>query len=302
MSDGASAGRDGGTAFLVGQMLLCSLLWAPAFLLMKRIGADLSPLSVTALRDTMGGGLLAIWFLSRGQRVLPKGREWHDWAVLGTLQVIVPNTLTVYALAQITTSLAALIQTATPLIVACLAPLLFASEAMSRRRMLGLALGLAGVLALIGPAMFSTAASSTAGILAMAFVPVSYALGNLYVRAIPKAEPARLAYGQLAFSALPALLLTWATQGGSAFAPVPGHMLELIALALFATALPLVLFMRILREAGPTLGTMVGYLIPLWVILLGTLLLDERLEAREIVGGLTLLAGLLLASMTRRPA
>ena len=302
MSDGASAGRDGGTAFLVGQMLLCSLLWAPAFLLMKRIGADLSPLSVTALRDTMGGGLLAIWFLSRGQRVLPKGREWHDWAVLGTLQVIVPNTLTVYALAQITTSLAALIQTATPLIVACLAPLLFASEAMSRRRMLGLALGLAGVLALIGPAMFSTAASSTAGILAMAFVPVSYALGNLYVRAIPKAEPARLAYGQLAFSALPALLLTWATQGGSAFAPVPGHRLELIALALFATALPLVLFMRILREAGPTLGTMVGYVIPLWVILLGTLLLDERLEAREIVGGLTLLAGLLLASMTRRPA
>lgn len=100
---------------------------------MKRIGADSLPLGVTALRDTMGGGLFAMWFLARGQRVLPQGREWYDWAMLGTLQVIVPNTLTVYALAQITTSLAALIQPATPLIVAYLAPTLFASEARSRR-------------------------------------------------------------------------------------------------------------------------------------------------------------------------
>ena len=303
MSDRVSADTGtGATALLVGQMLLCSLLWAPAFLLMKRIGTDLSPLGVTALRDTMGGGLFAIWFLARGQRVLPKGREWYDWAILGTLQVIVPNTLTVYALAEITTSLAALIQTATPLIVACLAPLLFASEAMSRRRALGIALGLAGVLVLIGPTVYAATAGSTAGVLAMACVPVSYALGNLYVRAIPHAEPARLAYGQLTFSALPAILLTLALQGSDGFAPAADHMLELVALALFATALPLALFMHLLRTAGPTLGTMVGYLIPLWVILLGALLADERLELHEMIGGVSLIAGLLIASTTRRPA
>ncbi len=100
---------------------------------------------------------------------------------------------------------------------------------------------------------------------------------------------------------MPAILLTLATQGSSAFAPAPGHMLELAALALFATALPLVMFMYILRTAGPTLGTMVGYLIPLWVILLGAVVLGEQLEPHEIFGGITLIAGLLLASTTRRP-
>ncbi len=55
----------------------------------------------------LGGGLMAFWFLGLGERILPEGgREWWDWTILGVFQVIIPNTLTVYALSEITTSLA----------------------------------------------------------------------------------------------------------------------------------------------------------------------------------------------------
>ncbi len=66
-----------------------------------------------------------------------------------------------------------------------------------------------------------------------------------------------------------------------------------------ATAVPLIMFMRILQIAGPTVGTMVGYLVPLWTILIGVALFGETLSGREIAGALLLLAGLVIASAAR---
>ncbi|MDF2998861.1 MAG: Transrane drug/metabolite transporter family protein [Xanthobacteraceae bacterium] len=293
-------GAGTGTPALLGQMLLCSFLWAPAFLLMKRIGVDISPLALTALRDVLGGGLMAVWFLGLGERILPQGREWRDWTILGIFQVIIPNTLTVYALSEITTSLASLIQSSTPLIVAVIAPFLFASERMTTRRGVGILLGLSGFLLLLGGLdLFQSSTGSFPGTLAMAGAPLSYALGNIYVRIVPDAVPSRLAYGQLVFSGVPCLAVVLVLAGPSAFAAAPDHVSDIVILSLMATAVPLIMFMRILRIAGPTVGTMVGYLVPLWTILIGVALFGEALSPREIAGALLLLAGLVIASAAR---
>ena len=285
---------------VLAQMLLCSFLWANSYLLMKLIGADVAPLLLTALRGLMGGGLLALWVLWRGQHILPKGREWRDWAVLGLLQGLIPNTLTAYALSQIAAGLTSMLQATTPLMVAVLAHFLFADERLSRRRLCGVLVGFAGMAVLIGPSGESLQSGSFWGALAMIATAVSYALGSLYVRSIPVAEPARLALGQQAFSGIPATLAVLAFFGPQAFAAVPEHLLALTALGIFATALPIVLFMNILRRAGPTLGSMNGYLTPVWTVLLGFLILGETTAPHEIVGGVIVFLGVLLAN-ERRP-
>lgn len=294
-------GRGGRkTAHLFGQMLLCSLLWAPAFLLLQRIGVDLSPLALTAVRDLLGGAAMALWFAFLGERILPAGREWGDWAVLGVLQVIVPNTLTVYALGEITTSLASLIQSSTPLLVALIAPFLFASERLTRGRVLGLGFGLGGLVLLLGGVdLLRVSHGSVPGTLAMAGVPVSYALGNIYVRLVPDAPPARLAYGQLVFSGLPCLAVVLAFNGPAAFSAAGDHLLDLAVLSLVSTAAPLIMFMRILRLAGPTVGTMVGYLVPVWTILIGAGLFGETLQMHEVLGAALLFVGVVAASSSR---
>lgn len=290
----------GGTVLLLGQMLLCSCLWGSSFLLMKLIGAEISPLALTALRGLMGAALLGLWLASRGQTVLPQGREWRDWAVLGLLQGAIPNTLTAYALIQITASLTSLIQACTPLIVAVLAHMLFADERLSAKRAVGVLIGFSGMAILLGPAAFASGSPSAMGTLAMAATALSYALGNLYVRGIPDVQPARLALGQQAFSGLPTILLVLALSGPAAFAAVPGLALPLLALGIFATALPILLYMMILRSAGPVLGSMNGYLVPFWTILMGVTLLGEHVGLREIAGGLVVLTGLVIVSLTRK--
>ncbi len=283
---------------LLAQLFLCSLLLASAFLLMKLVGTDVAPVPLSAIRGIAGGSLIAVWFLARRQSIVPRGREWRDWLVLGIVQGFIPNVLTAYALTEITAGLTSMIQASTPLMVAVLAHLLFADERLTWKRGGGVLVGFAGMAILLGPAAVAGGSGSTWGTWAMVATAASYAIGNLYVRSIPAAEPARLAFGQQLFSGLPALAAVLVTTGPSGFAGAPAHAASLAALGLFGTALPIVLYMHILRTAGPTRGSMVGYLIPLWTILLAMGFFDEMVGAREIAGGLVVLAGVAIVSST----
>lgn len=282
---------------LIVQMLVCSFLWGSAFILLKIAGTTLSPLALTAVRGLLGGSLIAIFMAFTGHNVLPRGRELRDWIVLGFLQGVVPNTLTAYALTQISAGLTSMIQASTPLIVAVLAQMLFASERLTLKTALGLLTGFTGMVLLIGPAAFGAGEVNTAGVLAVVAVAVSYALGTLYVRGIPNAQPMRLALGQQLFSGLPTFAAVMAMGGATAFAPALGILPVLAVLAIFGTAVPIVLYMNILRKAGPTLGSMNGYFLPPWTILLGFVLLGEPLSLREIVATAIVLSGVVIVSL-----
>jgi len=278
-------------------MLICSFFWGSAFILLKVAGTSLSPLALTAVRGLMGGGLIALFMAVTGHDVFPRGREIRDWIVLGFLQGVVPNMLTAYALTQISAGLTSMIQASTPLIVALLAQMLFASEGLTRRRTAGLVTGFAGMALLVGPAAVGAGSADPYGVAAMIVVATSYALGNLYVRGVPAAEPIRLALGQQLFSGLPTFAAVIALGGPMAFAPALDALPLLAVLGVFGTALPIVLFMNILKRAGPTVGSMNGYFLPPWTIVLGFVLLGEPVSLREIAGIAVVLAGVAAVSL-----
>jgi drug/metabolite transporter (DMT)-like permease len=283
-------------------MLICSLLWATAFPLMKLIGTDVSPMTLNALRGLMGSLLIGLFLLARGHGLLPRGREWRDWIVLGIVQGMIPNVLTAYALHTITTGLSSMIQASTPLIVAVFANFMFADERLTPLKALGVVTGFAGMALLIGPAAFGDGQVDLTGTLAMVATAASYAVGNLYIRGIPDANPSRLAFGQQAFSGLPSLAFVAIFSGSAAFAAVPEHAAALLALGFISTALPILIYMHILKRAGPTLGSMNGYLVPVWTILIGVTLLDEAVLPREIFGGIVVFAGIAIVSWAKRRA
>ncbi len=282
---------------LFAQMLVCSFLWGAAFILLKMAGTSLSPLALTAVRGLMGGVLILLFMALTGQSLLPRGRELRDWIILGFLQGVVPNTLTAYALTQISAGLTSMIQASTPLIVAVLAQAFFASERLTLKSALGLLIGFGGMLMLIGPAAFGAGSVNPQGVASVVVVAVSYALGTLYVRSIPGAQPIRLAAGQQLFSGLPTFAAVMILTGPSGFAPALDALPILLVLGIFGTAMPIVIYMNILKKAGPTLGSMNGYFLPPWTILLGFALLGEPVSLREIFATIVVLSGVALVSI-----
>ena len=286
------------TAFLATHLLGCSMLWASGFLFIK-LAPDLSPPALAALRGIVAAAFLSSWFLLRRESILPQGGEWRSWAVLGTLNGWGPNILVAYALTQIGAGLAGMIQASGPLVVAVLAHLLFADERLDARRTAGVLVGFLGIGVLIGPAALASSAVSLPGALAMLAVAILYALGNVYVRTLRRAEPARLALGQQLVSGGAALGIALLAGGPAAFSAAPSHAATLLALGILATAMPIVLFMRLIRRAGPTRAATVGYLLPVWATLLAILFLGETVSWREIGGGAVVIAGVALVSAPR---
>lgn len=285
--------------FLVSHLLACSILWASGFLFIK-LTDGVSPFVLAAMRGLIGASALSLWFLAQGRSFLPQGREWQAWVLLGALNGWLPNVLVAYALSQITAATAAMIQASSPLIVAALAHLLFAEERLTPRRLLGVLVGFTGMGILVGPAALPESGISATGALAMLGTALSYAIGNLYVRTVRQADPARLALGQQICSGIPATMLALALAGPAAFAPVPAQIAPLIALGVASTALPILLFMRLIRSAGPTRASMVGYLMPVWATILAVLFLGEWIGLREMAGGAVVLMGVALVSFTGR--
>ncbi|HEX2555407.1 MAG TPA: DMT family transporter [Microvirga sp.] len=286
-------------AFLISHLLASSVFWSTGFLFIKLSGS-LDPFVLAAMRGLIGAAALALWFMAAGRDPRPRDGEWRHWLVLGTFNGWGPNVLVAYALTQIGTAPASMIQAASPLVVAALAHLLFAEERLTPRRLTGVLVGFTGMAVLIGPAALPGRDAGALGALAMAAVALSYAVGNLYARAIREAEPARLALGQQVCSAVPASALALTLAGPAAFAPVTDALVPLLGLGVLATALPILFFMRLIRGAGPTRAAMVGYLMPVWTTILAILFLGETVGAREILGGAIVLAGVAIVSFTGR--
>jgi drug/metabolite transporter (DMT)-like permease len=211
--------------------------------------------------------------------------------------------VTAYALIEIGAGLAAMVQAAGPIMVAVIAHGLYAEERLDARRTIGVVVGFLGMGLLIGPAALpGLEGMSLPHALAMVATAACYSIGALYVRAIPKAEPIRLAFGQQLFGTIPGVALALVFLGPASFAPAAQSILPLVALGVIATAAPIFLFMRLLRAAGPTRASMVGYVQPVAAAALGWLVLNETLGLREALGGAVILLGVALVSLKAKRA
>lgn len=285
--------------FILANLLICSALWGSAFLFVKLSG-NLNPFVLAAMRGLIGGASLAAWFAVQGRSILPQRHEWPIWAFLGTFNGWLPNVLIAFALTQIATAPAAMIQASSPLIVAVFAHLLFADERLTPQRLLGVLVGFIGMGILIGPVALADSGISLPGLVAMIMSACSYASANIYVRTVKHADPARMALGQQVTSATVATALALVMAGPAAFLPVASHAAPLLALGVLSTALPILLFMHLIRRTGPTRAAMVGYLGPVWTILLAVLFLNETVGLRELAGGAVVLSGVALVSFSGR--
>lgn len=287
-------------AFIAVHLVGCSLLWATAFLFMKLTRGEVDPVIMAAMRGAVGAvTLIAIVGAIQRQSIWPAPHERFDWLVLGSLNGWIPNILAAYAISRLATGPAAMIQAAAPILTAVLAHFAFAEERLTWRRAFGVLTGLGGALLLIGPKVFEGGGEAPAA-LAMLALAMCYATANCYTRTIKAARPERLALGQQSVSAVIATLIALAWVGPAGFGPAIDHIWALTALGVFATGLPILIFMRLIRGAGPTRASMTGYLVPPLAVAIGVAFLGETLSWNQLMGGFVILAGVFIVTTAPR--
>lgn len=268
-------------------LLVLSVLWGGSFFFVGVAVGDLPPLTIVALRVGLAALGLGAVVLLAGERMLFERRIWLAFAVMGLINNAVPFTLIAWGQTHIASGLASILNATTPLFGVIVAHVLTHDEKMTGARVVAVAVGIAGVVLVIGPDAVEGLGTNIAAQLAFLGAALSYAFAGVFGRRFQRAgiRPLASATGQLTASTLILLPLALAIDQPWALTMPSGQTWAAIAgLALLSTSLAYLIYFHILAIAGATNILLVTLLIPVSAILLGGLFLGEQLAVRHFAG------------------
>lgn len=278
-------------------LVALSLLWGGSFFFAAIALRELAPLTVVAGRVLVAAATLFLVLRLMGVRIPREPEVWRAFLGMGVLNNAIPFTLIVWGQSHIASGLAAVLNATTPLMTVLVAHVLTADERLSGGRAIGVALGFAGVLVMIGPDALAGAGGNVLAQCAVLGAAFSYACAAVFGRRFRRlgVPPLTTAAGQVAVSAAIIAPLALVVDRPWELAPPSAEVVAaLVAFGTLSTALAYVLFFRLLASAGATKLSLVTFLIPVSAILLGVGVLGERLEPLQIAG-MALIALSLLA-------
>jgi drug/metabolite transporter (DMT)-like permease len=268
-----------------------AVIWGSSFFLIKQGLDSFAPLQITFGRVLFG--FLAVVVVIVAQRGhLPKfGPVWAHVAFAGVMTNVIPFTLFGWAETRVSSVLAGLFNAATPLFTALFALAIVPAERLTRQRVLGLFIGFAGVLVVMG--VWRGLSGDLAGSLACLGATMCYGIGVPWTRRFlahrPEGGPSLMGAQLLCSSVIMAVLcLVWA--------PVPtavswSAVVSVIVLGALATGLAFIWMFRVIAIAGSVVSASVTYATPLVSTFLGIVLLGESLTWNEPVGAAIVLVG-----------
>jgi drug/metabolite transporter (DMT)-like permease len=279
--------RDYAMLFVLGA------IWGASFLFIRVASPVFGPTALVEYRVLLAGITLLIYGRLTGHRIALR-QHWREFLILGALNAAIPFTLIAFGALSLPASMSSLLNTA-------LLSVVFLSDRLTPRRIIGLVLGMVGVALVVGwspldltPAIILACVATLGGAL-------FYGLGSVYSRHIFKGMPAlTMAAGQQLGAAvlLAPLTLVNLPQTMTAEAFIPATVL-----ALLCTAFAYLLYFALIRSVGPTNTSTVTLIVPVFGILWGVTILGETLTLGMVLGFGVILASLILVtSVTLRKA
>jgi drug/metabolite transporter (DMT)-like permease len=257
------------------------VVWGSTYLAIAVAIRSLPPLAMSSIRFGLAGLLLYAWAYRGGGR--PSRREWVAAAVVGGALLVVGNGGIAWAEQRVSTGVAALLVAVMPLWMALLDRGIY-GRAITRVQSLGLLVGLAGVVLLVGPTGGSL---DLLGAVVCLGACLFWAAGSLYARGAPlPSDPLRAASLQMLAAAV-ALAIVAGADGEWAATDVAGMGLGSVAalayLVLVGSILAYTAYGWLLANAPTPLVATYAYVNPVVAVLLGWAFNGERVGWRTLL-------------------
>lgn len=273
-------------------LTLLSILWGGSFFFVDFALTGFGPLTVVLCRVGIAALALNIYLAAKGLRLPTRWRDWRPLFVMGFLNNLAPFTLIAYGQLRIDSGLASIFNATTPLFTVVFAHFLTRDERLTWARLLGVGLGIAGVIVLIGPGALQRFDPVSLAQFAVLGAAISYALASIYGKRLTHLPNVTAATGMLTASTVMMFPVVLLLDDPTSLRPDATAIGAVAALALLSTAVAYVIYFRILASAGATNLMLVTFLIPVSAIALGAAFLGERMDATAFAGMALIFAGL----------
>lgn len=282
----------------VALMVLLAALWGPSFVFIKVAVETIPPLTMVLGRVAIAAVLLYVILRWQHGR-LPRSLDtWKHLSFVALVHNAIPFFLFAWGEQYVDSALASILNGTIPLFTIVLAHFLTQDDRLTGAKVWGVLIGFGGMVILVLPAFQAGVAATMWGVLALVLASFLYGVAIVYARNHLRGLPPLVApTGQMIMASLFLLpLVVVIEKPWTAVAPSMPSLLATIALGVFGTALAFVVYYRLLERAGASYVSMVAYLIPIFGVALGVLLLDEPLTRQMVIGCSLILLGVMIAN------
>ena len=276
---------------------ILALIWGSSFLFIAVAGQDLPPVGVSFFRMAFGALALFVLIKLAKQRIPLTAKALAHTFVAGLVMSAIPFTLFAYAELHVSSGLAGMVNAATPVMTVLAIMVAFRDQKPTRVQILGLSVGILGTLVLLG-VWQGFGENDPLAIGALILATICYGFGGPYIRKFvsPLGLPNQVAVFLQLITAtivtLPIYLFTGPLLSGT---PDWASFSSILMLGVFGTGIAYVIYYRIIDAAGSTIASSVTIVQPVVAVVLGMLLLQETLNWFEVVGGLVIILGAMIA-------
>jgi len=278
----------------IAELLLLAALWGGSFLFMRIASPILGPVWLIEIRVLIAG-LVLLPFLLRLGLLSHVRRKLLPLFVVGCINFAMPFLLLAFASVSLPAGFTSILNATTPLFGTIVASG-WLKEKLTVARMIGFVLGFVGVVILVGWKTIATTQSFLTAVVAGLLAALMYAIAAPYIKQqLAGVSSLAITTGSLLSAAvllLPAMPFTVPTT-----IPATSVFLAVLGLALLSTSFAYILYFRLIKKVGSTRALTVAYLVPLFAMLWGAILLNEPVSESMIFGCGLILLGTAIANI-----
>ena len=282
-------------------LILCCI-WGSTWLFIKIGLADLPPITFAGIRFVIASTILVSLALLRRARFPRTGKDWTLIAVSGALQFALNYGLVFWGEQYIPSGLAAVLQSTFPVFGLVIAHFYLPHERMTLSKVLGVLLGVFGVAVIFSDQLSIAGKMALLGSVALVLSALFGSYSNVLVKAYgTQIDPQMLAATQMVFGFVPLLAVGIPTEGN----PLHFHwtttaVICLLYLVVVGSVIAFALYYWLVRHMDVTNTMLIALVTPVIAVILGILVLHEKLNWRLLAGAACIISGIALSVFRKR--
>ncbi|RPF55843.1 DMT family transporter [Aquisalibacillus elongatus] len=282
-------------------ILLVTLIWGYAWVLMKEGLQYMGPFTFSAFRFSIGTitMFIILWFLKISR---PPKWAYKHLLVVGSLQTALMFLLVMYGLKFVEAGKSSVLLYSMPIWSTILA-VLFLNEKVTKPKVIGLALGLMGLLTILGwDIWFNQNPGVILGEALIIISAIGWGASNVYYRKhLSQLNQMQTSAYQMGFGTLGIMLVTFIMEGGQPIEFTPYSIYLVIFTGVLASAFCFTVWFYILNLIDMVTATISTLLVPVFGLLLGWILIEETITWSIFIGSTLILIGIIISTKSKKP-
>jgi len=272
-------------------LILLAIIWASAFFNIKIATYSYEPFTIAFFRIFLGAIPVILLCYIKKIKIEAFSKDWYWFATIGIINLVIPFFLIAYGVKNVQSNLAAILMASTPLSATIIAHLFTKNEKINLTKSLGVLLGFSGIVFLFSDNILINKNNFISAFLILCG-STFYVVGGLLTLKISNKKNENVTASILIWGSLILLPVCFLLEKPWNLSPSLGSTISLLYLGVFATGIAWLLRFYILKYNGLVFQAQVAYLIPIFGVIFGYLILGELITPKVIISLLAVIIGI----------